>query len=1037
MMGSSAANQLLVEARRRRSLRLSPLVERLAMLASFDRNEIDDDAIEEVAPLYCDRARGPRNDRILMLSARVRVEVISRLLERGGRPELARVRNTIEPTDETPLQEMLDTFTLGVERAPLRQLNDDQLLAALTVSRWVVDAVALARLSHQIDLGFQIDEIEGLLAQREVTRPVRELASEGCVARETEMEKLNRYLSDPVYGTLSGDPAMTVYGIGGVGKSTLVASFVMQLVDAVHPANQHAWAYLDMDRPTLRSYRPQVILDEILRQTAAQHPAGRRGLEGRRQEIAQKSFGEGVEAAFDRSDLFYSALADLSESVSRWIPNPLVVVLDTFEEVEHTEPELRVEIYDMLERLSGAMPLKLIVSGRAPAEPFSLGSAGRTDRLLEVKEFEGPQALALLRHFLGKHPDPVRVDDDLGFEIVETVGGNPLTLKLAASVLAAEGTKGLNEAMNRALIVDRVRREFIRGFLYQRIIEHLQSSDPGETETLQAVARASLPLRMFTPDLISDVVLPAIGVQHPNPAWLHEELARTVAFARREGDRGWLRVDVRVPALRALRYQDQAMVDRVHRLAVAFYSERADDREALVELAFHRLELGEPVDDMALDPTDLSSLRDWTSHHSAMNEAVQTTDDKTTVRGLEAMYHARQAMGLAEQSLARDEVDAARAALDGVDQAVIDDLSMFDARMLMDLDWLDSRIYQAQDEWEAAIRSASRALDTANRIGDRTRYAAIAIWNASLREQTGNGVEALATLGRAADAKLLAGDHRLRLELLLNQITTMERTEMVDEDERWQLELRSRTLLNSIPPNSLETDTGLLRLLGATLGRDEPSRLKAAVTAVGLGTDEDPQQLRALAGRIAEWDRSGTESGRLARSIRIDIDPTLPAEDAWVAALAGMGREAGFSLATLWEVEEPPPDVREAIRAFYVHWGVKRVPVDTEAGRPHFLDETPIDFGREEARTLEQIVLDGYGKPESLARLADLAGIDPSSLNLSGRPQMVVRTFLTTASNKHRLRDVVRAMEEDTSLGTLRNQLDQLIAGSDTDALEA
>jgi hypothetical protein len=96
--------------------------------------------------------------------------------------------------------------------------------------------------------------------------------------------------------------------------------------------------------------------------------------------------------------------------------------------------------------------------------------------------------------------------------------------------------------------------------------------------------------------------------------------------------------------------------------------------------------------------------------------------------------------------------------------------------------------------------------------------------------------------------------------------------------------------------------------------------------------------------------------------------------------------------------------------------------------RPHFLDETPIDFSRREVHELERIVLDGYGRPEQLARVADLTGVDPATLDLSSRPQTMVRGFLVKVSEQGRLRDLARVMGEDTSLGSLRERVIQLTA---------
>ncbi|MGH8949128.1 MAG: hypothetical protein ACRDXF_09750, partial [Acidimicrobiia bacterium] len=290
---------------------------------------------------------------------------------------------------------------------------------------------------------------------------------------------------------------------------------------------------------------------------------------------------------------------------------------------------------------------------------------------------------------------------------------------------------------------------------------------------------------------------------------------------------------------------------------------------------------------------------------------------------------------------------------------------------------------------------------------------------------------------------------------------------------------------------------------------------------VGLGQQVDGELLRALARSIAAWDEDQENPGGLARSIGLRTTSGDP-DRIWVNALTGMGPEVGYTIDRLWEVDEPPPEVREALRAFLVWWGVQR-PAPAEAGavgppppamaveaeedlndpmyvpigpppapmpeptalprsmgspiqslmhqlgrafkailglfggtketsmptpappsssgsdvelpssgappvRPHFLDESPIDFSRPEVQEFERIVLDGYGKPELLSRLADLTGIDPASLDMRNRPQTMVRGFLITVSEEGRLRDLARVMGEDTSLGSLRERVIQLTA---------
>src|SRR5262249_23886237 len=66
-------------------------------------------------------------------------------------------------------------------------------------------------------------------------------------------------------------PPQLIHGPGGIGKSTLVAKFILDHAE-LDEAARFPFVYLDFDRPGLRAERPETLLFEAVRQLAVQYP---------------------------------------------------------------------------------------------------------------------------------------------------------------------------------------------------------------------------------------------------------------------------------------------------------------------------------------------------------------------------------------------------------------------------------------------------------------------------------------------------------------------------------------------------------------------------------------------------------------------------------------------------------------------------------------------------------------------------------------------------------------------------------------------
>ena len=218
-------------------------------------------------------------------------------------PELARVRAAAASrlVTDGPLQRMLDAFVLG-GGPMLDERDEDELLASLTVWRGRPRPSHSPADARALDRARTRTQIESRLALLDVTRAVRRLAGGGCVGREAELARLHEYRrSTPLpYADLQAEPAMVLYGLGGVGKSTLVARFVMDLLEE-RPGSGHRSVGLSRPRPTHARFvrRPDVLVADINRQVAAQLVADRRSLVRSEEILRRRQKGAGLEAADD------------------------------------------------------------------------------------------------------------------------------------------------------------------------------------------------------------------------------------------------------------------------------------------------------------------------------------------------------------------------------------------------------------------------------------------------------------------------------------------------------------------------------------------------------------------------------------------------------------------------------------------------------------------------------------------------------------------------------------------------------------------
>ena len=526
----------------------------------------------------------------------------------GTREGMLRALAANPDRPEMALQRMFERVVDG-DGTELRETSREGLAALLTVYDWVEGI--LDNLPDKVAIG-------RALAKFDLLAPMRRLAGDDFVGRARELDQLYEYVfeQEPLQlGTtlLAPDapPPLFVYGPGGVGKSTLLARFILDQVEASNLRT----VYIDIDRPTIRPGRPATLMLDVITQLQPQLDLEPLAVEGLVKDVSYSITRE------DSGRYFESRSPEDEKQLSQFMAvfaplltgSVVLVVVDTFEEAQFLGPDVVWLLIQFLFELARTLPnLRLVLSGRAlPDEylslafpnvsqqlgPLPLEDAGALDQIpvpyrpINLGVLDQQPARELLQVSAVLAGVPALRDDDVE-DVIGVVGRNPMCLKLAARFLADEGIGKL--VAFRSDFLTRLKAEKIQALLYGRILNHLHADD------VRAVAYPGLILRRITPDVIRDVLAEPCGLNltpERNEHTIFDALRNEVALLQVDPEDGSLRhrVDVRRAMLEDLTDQvPPVVVERIDRSAVRFYEHQSDPISRAEEI-YHRLRLREPT----------------------------------------------------------------------------------------------------------------------------------------------------------------------------------------------------------------------------------------------------------------------------------------------------------------------------------------------------------------------------------------------------------------------------------------------------------
>ncbi|MFE5910652.1 trypsin-like peptidase domain-containing protein [Streptomyces wedmorensis] len=739
------------------------------------------------------------------------------------------------------------------------------------------------------------DDVQHRLEKARLLQPMHRLIRGTFHGRTAELDALHAYLALPEE---PAEPPVLLYGVGGMGKSTLLAKF---LVDALAASpDGFPFAYIDFARPTLSIHEPATVIAEAARQLGIQFPALRAEFDaladecertaavqrGERNELddlyqlagARATMGRDYSADFharasareqELADRAASLVAEAVRPAPGEMAPPFLVVVDSFEEAQYRGSPVMARMWAIWTALRAAYSrLRFIVSGRAPIDhPARI----LTPRSMELTELDHHASVDLL---MSSGVD----DEPLAEALADRIGGHPLSLRLAARTAVALGTDSsslgdlLRGLPSRQRYFDRqVDQMLIQGTLYDRLLNHIAEDD------VRALVQAGLALRFITPDLVREVLA--------GPAGLRVD---TAAEARRLYGLLTSRVDLMESAgpeairhradLRAimLRLSDRARTDlmrAVDRRAVAYYAAREGAR-ARAEEIYHRLRLGEnPRAVEARWEPGVAPYLGGSTHREMSHRSA------AFLLGRIGGHVPDQIMTEADQE--DWERIAAREVEDLLTQGYVEAAAQ---RLAERRPWTPcSRLHALLAETLArsgrsaeAREGAERAVDRAEEAGCAETQLELLQLSARLAQDAGDFADADRDLQEAEE---LAAGLGLRYESLGVLVARSRLAALADVDAAPAEERLARTL-RGMPDADLARQPSLARTAAATACRADPRLLEHTLRLVGLPADEE-----SVITELARWiDTTLTDEpgllGPLARILASAAGEPDPAPDA-------------------------------------------------------------------------------------------------------------------------------------------------------------
>lgn len=849
-----------------------PYLEAAAVLAAFDpvrlrpahgepdpsrRDEIVDRLFSLSEPIEDGPERG-----LWALSFSERRDALRRL---GTRAAMQRALDVNPERRDSPVQRMFERV-IGGSPIQLAGMTRDELAALLTVLDWFEGI--LDELPDRV-------AIRSALAMTDLLAPMQRLAGRGFVNRRQELEQLKQYVSGP-------EPAVPlfVFGPGGVGKSTLLARFILDHTEG----RTAAFAYLDTDRPVVRPDRPLTYLIEMIAQLRLQLDLPTKDTDGL---VSVLTFGtsrhdqtrsfESFNTGYGFSQ-YLELFADiLRQSGAVQAGKNVVIVIDTFEEAQFLGSEVVSQLLDLAFEFRGILPtFRVILAGRALPQEFvsraypeffqlaisehwlehdlplkDLPLPGRP-RDLGVLDEEGARDLLRLSiHAASLAP---LSEDELN-DVIGIVTSNPMCLKLAVRVLRNEGISKLREA--RSEMLSQLKAEKIQALLYGRILRHVHGD-----ESVKTIAYPGLIVRRVTPEVIRKVLAKPcrikITVAH-NEYHIFDDLSKEAALMERDplDDSLRHRADVRRSMLEDLTdHVDEKIAKQIDRAAVAFYAKQSG-AVARAEEIYHRLRLRQNPKTLNKRwlPEAASRLKNAGEELPAQQrlwlaEKLGITLNETIRQTASQEAWEDQAARIANRFLKAGTADAAEKTLDVLRERT-------ERLPRSQLYSLEAEAYRFQGKFDQALRVSRVGVEALSKAGDIDMALDLLLKMVVIEETRRNLKPAEKLLDEADAIAAHSNNEILQLRVQITKLRLQRQLRPEAHDEQMALRRKAMANLTDEMLYRLRSYPVLLRELAAELSEEDARISKIAIDTLGFEVATDAQA-QALGRAITALDIAQT-----------------------------------------------------------------------------------------------------------------------------------------------------------------------------------
>jgi len=534
---------------------------------------------------------------------------------------------------------------IPVEGAPPVPRVDTDLDCLLRAVRFLEDLPVV-----QTETGDLERRVRRQIVLTDAESALQAVAPKRLVGREGDYDALLDYGRTVLATDRDWVPTFVLVGPGGVGKSALVSTFVLdQRRAAAAPL-----IYLDFDRATLIDATPLDLTHEFARQLGLAEVSLDQSLTEFRERSRSLLGGQknlNIDVGGGASS---AALRDLGSLLSGWPlrMEPVTIVLDTFEElaVRGITPVRNVLqwVADLRDKVQ-LQQVHLIVCGRAvfpdAPNPAHVRAMFNVQCEWPLEDLATDKAVELLTE-LGVEPG-------LASRFPPVFGGNPLVLKLIHRFVT---TNDPGEVQQLLADGEKARGDAPAGevglrFVYERILNRIKKP------RVKALAYPGVVLRRVTPELILEVLAPAcrgrLDVSTLADAKeVFGELADHVWLVNRIApDAVVHRADLRRLLVPGLEQSADVDTKAIHRAAATYYAARPDSVApdvAEIEEIYHRGFLDDIPDDMPEEQAEnvvrrlAGDLEYWPLHSRALLKSRAGRHDQLTEEEVASLDVAQQ-----------------------------------------------------------------------------------------------------------------------------------------------------------------------------------------------------------------------------------------------------------------------------------------------------------------------------------------------------------------------------------------------------------